>query len=147
MSHHYTMAVEMAACWQRVKPVMCSNPLEDFFFYPSCSIMCDSHMILCSFIAQHCWSELWAVPWRFLQTLRGAPRVSNWMHTWAECFFLYFSTFWLLLLLVKFPLSCSAKRLYFFLPCLQLCALKVKASKELSTYANGFLLFDSPAAQ
>lgn len=50
--------------------------------------MWDSHIILCSFIAQHCWSELWAVPWRFLQTLRCSPWVSSRMHTWAEtCLF------------------------------------------------------------
>lgn len=56
---------------------------EDFLC-PSRSVMCHSHIIWHSFKAQHCWSELWAVPWGFLQTLRHPPRVSSGMHTWAE---------------------------------------------------------------
>lgn len=64
--------------------------------------MWDSHIILCSFIAQHCWSELWAVPWRLLQTLRCSPWVSIWMHTWAEtCFF--FLHLWLIAATASHP--------------------------------------------
>lgn len=33
--------------------------------------------------AQHCWSELWAMPWGFLQTFRSTSGVSHWMHTWV----------------------------------------------------------------
>lgn len=45
---------------------------------------------LCSSLAQHSWCELWAMPRRFLQTLRSTSRVTHWMHTWVAISSTYF---------------------------------------------------------
>lgn len=45
---------------------------------------------LSSSLAQHSWCELWAMPRRFLQTLRSTSRVTHWMHTWVAISSTYF---------------------------------------------------------
>lgn len=78
------------------------------FFYSLCSIFVGltAHtLFLCFSLAQHCWSELWAMPWGPLQTFRSTSRVSHRMHTWVAFSSTYFNSSTALIVIRMFDYS------------------------------------------
>lgn len=51
-----------------------------------CATHCHTHTLSYSSVAQHCWGQLWEMPWWFLQTFWSTSGVSHWMHTWVASY-------------------------------------------------------------